>query len=814
MPNKNTGIGFINNREDFDNLAKALLNQLNALSIDSAGNYTSFTDTKKSTFIAYIDAITGRGRQDFTIKDAYQVLFIIFYRYVVNVYQSDAGVPIGTQKAVAKTNTLVAKLATAGQYGNTGVVRRQTTEAKIKQLERVVRGPVDAFNYYGFSGSATVIRNISDSSFRNLDSFGAFAAALIRDKLRISSPSRRTSTTRRTSTPSTSTSTTPSTTTSSQSSGLRLSRAQLVESLNLQTICANPITPKQGTHPWAEKDPYERAKRLGGLFLYICNVFYTYDNINDAATNQVRVRKFSNELVSNIVKFARMRGFSTSEGEKFAISMMMLLSTGRINMAKKICKPFMQGKRVRDTNAAHEFVIGNLGGIESGRIFTAFREGMFKPITAIVYNTNAYDLYGKLVTSVENSETVKTTINKIKSLVPIEPLIKPSVLTRYRGTASVETQLVSLIRDTFTDSETPRQHNFFTPSTTRTSTQVTESSRTSQTTPATAPSTETLIRDSKVTDKFDFGVEFEHFGLSLKTIKEVLGRLRLKVYPNYVPYHSFSSEQQEGLFPNGEINKGWFILQVDGSVDKDRREPASEFPNRKAEAIVTQNGRRYDTYYGELVSPVLGGKKGLQIIYRALNALVRKGMRHNSTTGMHVHITKKGFNSTNIRNLMYNYMGMERIIQNFFPPSRRYIPNQNTRGGYNGKFFLRSRYYGFDSSEEEVKSALKRDVLDISDTAFYEKHKSSKTQPVNLVPYFAKHTIEFRDFGGSFEGDEVVNWLLFLFYFTEFSKKYRFKKFTWDSLIKIMPTGLATFWYNRIQDLTGKSPYQLSWGNR
>ena len=80
------------------------------------------------------------------------------------------------------------------------------------------------------------------------------------------------------------------------------------------------------------------------------------------------------------------------------------------------------------------------------------------------------------------------------------------------------------------------------------------------------------------------------------------------------------------------------------------------------------------------------------------------------------------------------------------------------------------------------------------------------------MTYYTKNTIEFRNHGGNYEGDTVSNWILFLFYFMEFSKKYKFKTFTWDSLTKIMPVGLASFWYNRIQDLTGRSPYTISWG--
>ena len=114
------------------------------------------------------------------------------------------------------------------------------------------------------------------------------------------------------------------------------------------------------------------------------------------------------------------------------------------------------------------------------------------------------------------------------------------------------------------------------------------------------------------------------------------------------------------------------------------------------------------------------------------------------------------------------------------------------------------------STETQVKNKLKSNILDISDDQFYYKFGTSKQQAVNLKPFYGGNTIEFRQQGANFEADSVTMWIAFLFYFCQFSKKKRFQNFQWNNLVSIMPVGLASFWYNIIQDLTGKSPYELS----
>jgi len=309
--------------------------------------------------------------------------------------------------------------------------------------------------------------------------------------------------------------------------------------------------------------------------------------------------------------------------------------------------------------------------------------------------------------------------------------------------------------------------------------------------------TDALIRDIPFTKTF--GVEWEHFGLNYEIIKEELKKLGQRFYRRYVPTHSLPDDVD--LFPNRVPNKGEWALQIDGSVSPDSREPSRAFAKTKAEAREGGAGG-YNTYYGELVSPVLGGKKGLAIIKSVGNALVNKGMRHNRTMGMHVHMEKDGMTIQAVKNLLCNYIIWEKIIEGMFEPNRR------GSYAYNKPFYYSEGLTTMSSVE--VSNWLKRNIQDLSPAAFQNRWGSTKQQPVNLLPYFYKHTVEFRSHGGNYEGDSVPAWVLFLHFLMEFSKKKVTKDGSWYNLTNIMPTGLSSFWYNRIQDLTGKSPYELN----
>jgi hypothetical protein len=789
MPKKNTGIGFINSFNDFENLTEALLNQLHALSANSQDRYTSFTDSDKSVFIAYINQITGRGRQERTIKDAYQVLFIVFYRYVVDVYREETNTVLSEAEAIKKTNTLVAKIATVGQYGNTGVVRRQTTPVKMQQLQRILIGADRRLDYYQFSNSAEVRMSIRESVFPNIASFEIYAIAFIKDKLRISSPSRRTSTTsrrtstptrrtstpRRSSTPSTSTSTTsrPSSTTTAPTT---TSRGRIIfdNALYTDTICVNPITSKAGIEPWAEKNPYERAMRLGALFLYVCNVFETYDRIDNVEINRTQRRPFHKALVDFVTISANRRGFNASEAEKFVITMMMLLSTGRINMAKKICKPFMRGKQVRDTNEALRFVFGDISLLSAEKLFKYFRKGMFYLRNMEPTRALAMEVYNVLERSNVMQESVNDTIDKIDTIVPTRPVLKNTLLSSNDGSRTG--QLIDVVNQTFTGLEPASQFSFFfntvtergdtfvpSSSTSRTS-QVTDNNSRSSIPPEASQSS-TLVKETPFTGTV--GIEIEYYGVSDRIIEEYGKRRGITI-------------KREGY--NHSTRPYWKIVYD------------------------STQGTGGSGESGEIVSPVLKGKKGITEMRKCLMALNEAGMLVNKDGGLHVHFGVQGYSIQTIKNIIVNYYGFQKLINKMLNPYRR---NNTWANEFNSRQIEKVKE---SQSMNDIMRAIsgQNRTFDSSDA-----RNSSRYHVINVFCYLKYGTLEFRQHAANIETDTTIYWVYFLHFLIEASKKKQLSNYTWKNLENILPKKIGTFWANRVYELSGGSEQVVSdWTER
>lgn len=706
-------------------------------------NRSSDNATAINNIKSRIDNFVGRSRQSFTKTDVYQVSYLMFYP-IVKTIQEGAGKTFKD----TQVNTLVAKLMTEGEYGNPSVVRRQTASAKLSELKRrLFPNRENLFQPTNEALTARLMLELPDVARRML-----VRGTRSTTTTRVSNRTRRT-TPARTATPTRTATPAPSQVTESSSTGL-----YTVTALGSESALRFAIS--------------ESIKRFGETsdkrmkFGHIANAWrYTalLNALNFNETANIPRNFFPNTTsmlitrIGDVYNPALPGGGRYVEALEYVKYICYILASGKIRIAQELFGSRRLGE-TRQTLSRKIFEIGI--GRTSEEVFSWF--------AGIVGSRNIYSMVANMGGSRFYIDQLKNALSAVR---------RPT--TRVTPTATV----TEIIVPGYTSEATPPA-------------------------PAPPPPVDNLIRNMKITDAFDFGVEWEHFGLGLPKIKRAMEKIGQPLYPEYVPYHDFDSYDRAikpGMFPNGKINKGWWVLQVDGSVRPDPREPASEFRKTKEEAVINQRGRTFDTYQGEFVSPVLGGKRGLAIIKLVGNALVNLGMRHNRTMGMHTHVTKKGFNRTNIKNLMYNYVAMEPLIESMMEPNRR----STAPGQYNRSHFKQLDLF-LSSTENQVKQKLKQYILDKSDDDFYRMFGTSKQQAVNLKPFYGGNTIEFRQQGANFEADSVTMWIAFLFYLCEFSKKKRFQNFQWNNLISIMPVGLASFWYNRIQDLTGKSPYELS----
>jgi hypothetical protein len=738
------GIGFINNQIEFRSLVSTVADIL-AESFRNPDNAQAINKVKQR-----IDNLVGRGRQNFTKTDVYQVSYLMLYPIVKAVQERNNRSFKNTQ-----VNTLVAKLMTEGEYGNPSVVRRQTTDAKFLELKRRLFPQVSNLFDHTLDMLSGEQRNGLIDVARKMLMRGSRSTTTTR----VSNRTRRTTTPRSTTPRATTPAAAPSQVTESSSpvNATFVVVERQVRQLNVDT---------------------SEGKKLLLLKVMVYFKLVAREKINplvartpNTQLNNVNLRQIMSDT---FIPLQAMR----PEGTKDIRHCIELISYGlygnRINQAKRIL-PYQQW-RSQSTGYFSRAYINNLSreyryNTIMGNAFVKF----FNPTISISYF---------ITRMVRFSDTNRYPVTELQQILGTAR----DIVEMYVPGSSVSTSAPTA---TVTEINVPGYTSEATPAA-----------------PAPPPPVDNLIRNMKITDEWDFGIEWEHFGLGFPKLKKAMEKIGQPIYPDYVPKHYFEQYDmaiKPGLFPNGKVNKGWWVMQIDGSLRVDYGEPASEFRNTKMEANVSQRTGTYDTYKGELVSPVLGGKRGLAIIKLVGNTLVNLGMRHNPSMGMHTHVTKRGFNRTNIKNLMYNYVAMEPLIEAMMEPNRR----STAPGQYNRSHFIQLEL-SLISTETQVKNKLKSNILDISDDQFYYKFGTSKQQAVNLKPFYGANTIEFRQQGANFEADSVTMWIAFLFYFCQFSKKKRFQNFQWNNLVSIMPVGLASFWYNRIQDLTGKSPYELS----
>jgi hypothetical protein len=730
------GIGFINNQIEFRSLVSTVADIL-AESFRNPDNAQAINKVKQR-----IDNLVGRGRQNFTKTDVYQVSYLMLYPIVKAVQERNNRSFKNTQ-----VNTLVAKLMTEGEYGNPSVVRRQTTDAKFLELKRRLFPQVSNLFDHTLDMLSGEQRNGLIDVARKMLMRGSRSTTTTR----VSNRTRRTTTPRST----TPRATTPAAAPSQVTESSRQVTAYQVPDLTSSSQLAVGV--RESIKRFSEtSDKKVKLELMAGAWRYRLLL-----HVIDRTSNNAVVKEDLKDSVRGVIirigdvyNPANERA-KYSEALKYLGYVVYLLSSGKIRTAQKFHSTLLSG----ETRATISRKIIELGiGSRNNTVFDNFTR--FIGGESTIYTIVARVMEGG----------PRIDIGQLRSVLS--------------GVFSAPTATVTEINvPGYTSEATPAA-------------------------PAPPPPVDNLIRNMKITDEWDFGIEWEHFGLGFPKLKKAMEKIGQPIYPDYVPKHYFEQYDmaiKPGLFPNGKVNKGWWVMQIDGSLRVDYGEPASEFRNTKMEANVSQRTGTYDTYKGELVSPVLGGKRGLAIIKLVGNTLVNLGMRHNPSMGMHTHVTKRGFNRTNIKNLMYNYVAMEPLIEAMMEPNRR----STAPGQYNRSHFIQLEL-SLISTETQVKNKLKSNILDISDDQFYYKFGTSKQQAVNLLPFYGANTIEFRQQGANFEADSVTMWIAFLFYFCQFSKKKRFQNFQWNNLVSIMPVGLASFWYNRIQDLTGKSPYELS----
>jgi hypothetical protein len=739
------GIGYINNRSEFDNLVLSVTNVIVQEFNRTSDNATAINNVKR-----IIDNLVGRTRQNYTKTDVYQVSYLIFYPILKGL----AGNENRTFKET-QVNTLVAKLMTEGEYGNPSVVRRQTTSAKLTELRTrlfpSLTGGIEAFSNY-------VFYSLSGAQQRDLNSVAqrmAVRGSRSTTTTRVSNRTRRTTTPRSTTPRATTPAAAPSQVTESSSpvNATFVVVERQVRQLNVDT---------------------SEGKKLLLLKVMVYFKLVAREKINplvastpNTQLNNVNLRQIMSDT---FIPLQAMR----PEGTKDIRHCIELISYGlygnRINQAKRIL-PYQQW-RSQSTGYFSRAYINNLSreyryNTIMGNAFVNF----FNPTISISYfitrmvrfsDTNRYPV-------TELQQILGTARDIVEMYVPGSSVSTSAPTQTFRQTEAISTSQLER-------NSTPTQVEV-------------------RATPDTAVTD--LVKEAKF--KNTLGIEIEYQEVTFGEMKEGLKKAKIDLYPRYLRYHESVDYDKY---------KQWRIMH-DGSV---KNRFGREYP---LNVYGASSSSQKDIKFGELVSPILVGEKGLLQLIRALNTMTKLGATNNQSTGLHIHLGIKdtnqpfGITYKGLRNFIVNYIGFEKIIDSYTRKSRR----QNNHRQYTPSPILdiwRTKNLGdgriADVSYSELED-LSRKLNAYDDTEF-RSWAVNTLQRGKLNPHSngLKFSFEIRQHGGTIERDTIMGWVLFMHYLCVFSEKKISTRFTWKNLSEnILPKPLASFWENRIGDMSGEA---------
>jgi hypothetical protein len=704
-----------------------------------------------------IDQLVGRSRSNFTKTDVYQALFLM----VLGSYQENQG-----EIPFTKVNTIVAKLSTEGQYGNTGVVRRQTTIEKFNELfNRILSsGTTDerrirTFANTLYSTALTSTRKDALWSIVGPTSVGARGRTGTRTE-RVSNRTRRDTTgrsqARRITTPAITTPTQQARQTSTPTTPVTVSpSASLSSSANMSLIDSRLkfVMDKINSFGSEFSNP-ELFRAL--MYCYRLELLFYIEKVKF-------IRGMGTVNIANAQSIAygelgsRINRISASDVRRRSKSLMFTipytLCKFKVNDAKKVFSPYLVGKTkqefVRGTLEALGFDNRTNIGIKTN--FARLMGGSFTVTRQAVDNL----FYNERGTLINRGENITLTIDKYEEVFNLRPLINASLDVQYLSNLV----RMSVAPDTPSSSSVPTRS-----STSTSSAQVTDNNPRS-TTPPEASQTASLIREIPFTGTV--GVEIEYYGVPPRVVEKAFKKYNLDARDNRYTH---------------QVTVFWKIV------------PDVSVAGANA---------------GELVSPILKGKRGLVDLVKGCRACADAGLLMDTSGGLHVHFGASGWSMQTIKNLIYNYHGFQDIIRKMLPDWRRERSKRGeTTEGYKwGKFYTRSEVDRIQDANDmqdiyRILSSRGRGSGPRGEFIVDDNRESGRYRSINVFCYLKYGTFEFRQYSGNIEADTVLNWVYFLHFLIEASKKKRLTQFNWKNVENILPKKVATFWANRIYELS------------
>lgn len=178
----------------------------------------------------------------------------------------------------------------------------------------------------------------------------------------------------------------------------------------------------------------------------------------------------------------------------------------------------------------------------------------------------------------------------------------------------------------------------------------------------------------------------------------------------------------------------------------------------------------------ELVSPILQGQNGIDQLKKVCRALNKAKAKVNKSCGLHVHIGANDYTLDHFKNLVVNYINLEKQFDKMMPNSRR--KNNNT--------YCKS-ITGYSKRQVKSKTSISG-LLDMLTSSRYRK--------LNLKSFRTYGTAEFRHHSGTTSFGKIKNWIIICSRLIEFSQQGET-----NMIDTILDEPLKMYYYDRVEDL-------------
>jgi hypothetical protein len=153
----------------------------------------------------------------------------------------------------------------------------------------------------------------------------------------------------------------------------------------------------------------------------------------------------------------------------------------------------------------------------------------------------------------------------------------------------------------------------------------------------------------------------------------------------------------------------------------------------------------------ELVSPILEGERGLMEVAIVADALEAAGAKVNGSCGFHVHVDGRDLNVDQLKRVSKMWLKYENCFDALVGASRR--QNRYCKS-------VASKFVTLDQGFKTIDSArdLRQLICAVNGDGPTSGH-SSRYHKLNLESMLRHGTVEFRQHGGTVNGEKMVNWI-------------------------------------------------------